>query len=67
MKITCKKCSNSWTKESDDPDPYFCHRCGYDNEKNEFDMSKLAKWWMNQKSSLKKLFEDIFNINNYKN
>lgn len=65
--IYCKKCSNTWEKEQDDPDPYLCHRCGFDNEKNEYNMSKLSKWWMDQKSSLKKIYEDIFRINDHKN
>lgn len=63
MKTTCRKCCNTWDVNTLTFDPYLCYRCGFDNEKNEYDMSKLAKWWMTQKSSLKKLFEDIFNIN----
>lgn len=42
--ITCKSCGWEWTVESDDKNPHLCHKCGYDNEKNEFDNVSLEDW-----------------------
>ena len=39
--ITCKSCGWEWTVESNDKNPHLCHKCGYDNEKNEFDNVSL--------------------------
>jgi ribosomal protein L37E len=42
--ITCKSCGWEWKIESDDKNPHLCHKCGYDNEKNEFDNVALSAW-----------------------
>jgi ribosomal protein L37AE/L43A len=65
--INCKSCDHSWTIDKSDTDPYFCHMCGFDNEKNEYNIPKLSNWWGNQKLSLKKISEMIFKINKHKN
>lgn len=65
--MNCKKCTNVWDFEQQNADPYLCYRCGYDNQSNEYNISKLAKWWLKQKTSLKKIYLDIFNINSNKN
>ena len=44
MKVECIKCEWDWTIESDDEDPYLCHKCGYDNENNEYDIPALKEW-----------------------
>ena len=42
--MECKKCKWSWDLESDDENPYLCHKCGFDSELNEYDMESLKKW-----------------------
>ena len=42
--IVCKSCGWKWEIESDDKNPHLCHKCGYDNEKNEFDNVALSAW-----------------------
>jgi hypothetical protein len=42
--ITCDTCNWNWDIEIDDDRKYLCHKCGYDNELNEFDMKALIKW-----------------------
>jgi hypothetical protein len=42
--VTCKNCYHSWEKEKGDKDVYFCHVCGYDNEKNIFRTEDLKDW-----------------------
>lgn len=29
--VVCQNCSWSWDIEDDDPEPYLCHKCGYEN------------------------------------
>lgn len=42
--ITCKSCDWEWAVETSDKNPHLCHKCGYDNEKNEFDNVTLNAW-----------------------
>lgn len=42
--MTCQKCFHYWNVKKTDDSPYFCHDCGYDNNKKEFDLDKLKKW-----------------------
>jgi transcription initiation factor TFIIIB Brf1 subunit/transcription initiation factor TFIIB len=42
--IICKNCDWKWDVEKDDKNPYLCHKCGYDNKKNEFDHKSFNKW-----------------------
>ena len=42
--VTCKSCGWKWKIESNDKNPHLCHKCGYDNEKNEFDNVSLESW-----------------------
>jgi len=50
-KIKCDnaKCDHSWEITKGDPDPYLCHKCGYDNHNNKFNLPKLKKWQENNK------------------
>jgi primosomal protein N' len=43
-KVTCKNCDWKWDIEKDDKNPYLCHKCGYDNNKDKFDYKALNKW-----------------------
>lgn len=43
-KVICKNCDWKWDIEKDDKNPYLCHKCGYDNKKNEFDHKSFKKW-----------------------
>jgi Zn finger protein HypA/HybF involved in hydrogenase expression len=42
--ISCEKCNHSWEIESDDNEKYFCHNCGWDSQKKEYDKEALADW-----------------------
>jgi len=42
--IECKKCDHSWEIRPEDNHPALCHTCGYDNEKNVYDMEALDAW-----------------------
>jgi len=44
MKINCKKCFHHWEGDIKDSEIYFCHKCGYDNKKNNFNLTKLKNW-----------------------
>ena len=52
--IICKNCNWAWDIEKKDKNPFLCHRCGYDNEKNVFDLQALKKWKIDSG-----IFEDI--------
>lgn len=41
---TCKNCGWNWVIEKNDNHPFLCHKCGFDNELNEFDMASLKLW-----------------------
>ncbi len=49
-KIECEKCEHSWKKENDDPHPYLCHDCGWDQKRKEYDKENLFKFWKNKLS-----------------
>lgn len=53
--ITCKRCNWQWAKEFGGKHTYLCHKCGYDNKKEIFDLEKLKKWQLKHI----KLFKDI--------
>ena len=40
----CNNCGWSWKLESDDTNPYLCHKCGYDEKLQAFDMKALNNW-----------------------
>jgi hypothetical protein len=42
--VTCKNCGWEWEIESDDKNPYLCHKCGYDDKKKKFDNVSLEDW-----------------------
>ena len=44
MKVNCEKCFHNWEGNIKDTDLYFCHKCGYDNKKNKFNLTKLKNW-----------------------
>lgn len=45
--VTCQNCFHPWEITKSDDSPYFCHRCGYDNKKKDFDLEKLKSWIYN--------------------
>ena len=47
---TCKNCNWNWVIESKDNHPYLCHKCGFDNKLNKFDMKSLNDWKMENKA-----------------
>lgn len=55
----CKNCKWSWSIEKDDKNPYLCHRCGFDNKLNDYDIISLKKW---QKENLP-FIEEQYNDN----
>lgn len=42
--MECKKCRWKWKIESNDSNPYLCHRCGFDSKLNNYDIDSLKKW-----------------------
>ena len=42
--MECKKCEWSWEIETDDENPYLCHKCGFDSKSNDYDLVSLKKW-----------------------
>lgn len=42
--IDCKKCDHHWEVTPEDNHPALCHNCGYDNEKEVYDMKALEDW-----------------------
>lgn len=42
--VVCQNCFHSWDIKESDPRPYFCHSCGFDNKKKEFDIDGLKDW-----------------------
>jgi len=42
--VLCQNCFHKWDIKKSDDSPYFCHDCGYDNKKKEFDLDKLKNW-----------------------
>jgi hypothetical protein len=42
--IKCKKCSHKWGVDPKDNHPALCHDCGYDNEKNRYDLEAFNAW-----------------------
>ena len=42
--VVCQNCFHLWDIKKSDDSPYFCHCCGYDNKKKEFDLDKLKNW-----------------------
>jgi len=49
MKCKCNKCEWEWVIESEDYHPYLCHKCGFDNKTNKYDLDSLKKWEINNK------------------
>ena len=56
ISISCPKCDHGWTIDSEDKDPYLCHKCGYDKLERKYEPDKLAKW--KKESGLKENDED---------
>jgi len=44
QEIICKKCKHGWEVTPEDNNPALCHSCGYDNEKNVYDIEALNAW-----------------------
>jgi len=42
--VICKKCKHDWEATPQDNNPALCHKCGYDNEKQVYDMKALENW-----------------------
>lgn len=55
MKIICKICNWKWIIESNDADPYLCHKCGFNNKLEKFQLNKLINWQLKHI----KLFKDF--------
>lgn len=47
--VECPKCDHSWNIEGYDPNPHFCHNCGWDHEENKYRMEDLERWKVQQK------------------
>jgi len=47
--VVCGNCGHSWNTDENDPDPYLCHMCGYDQEQEDFFIDKVTEFWKNKK------------------
>jgi len=44
QEIICKKCKHDWETTPEDDNPALCHKCGYDNEANVYDIEAFEAW-----------------------
>ena len=44
QEIICKKCKHDWETTPEDNNPALCHKCGYDNQKNVYDIEAFEAW-----------------------
>jgi len=44
QEIICKKCKHDWETTPEDDNPALCHKCGYDNQKNVYDIEAFEAW-----------------------
>jgi hypothetical protein len=58
--MKCKNCKWEWELESDDKNPYLCHKCGYDSILKDFDMKSLKKWEKENKPYSEKIKEGYY-------
>jgi len=42
--IICKKCNHDWEITPEDEYPALCHKCGYDNQRNVYDIEAFEAW-----------------------
>ena len=42
--IICKKCKHDWETTPEDDNPALCHKCGYDNQSNVYDIKAFEAW-----------------------
>jgi transcription initiation factor TFIIIB Brf1 subunit/transcription initiation factor TFIIB len=42
--VKCFNCGWTWEIETDDKNPFLCHKCGYDNKEKKFDYKSLENW-----------------------
>lgn len=42
--IICKKCNHDWEVTPEDDNPALCHKCGYDNQRNVYDIEAFEAW-----------------------
>ena len=49
FKCEGKNCVHEWPLKEEDH-PYLCHKCGFDNKLNKFDMKSLNDWKMENKA-----------------
>jgi hypothetical protein len=64
-KVICTKCDWNWYIESDDKRPYFCHRCGYDNKLNKYDIPALKKWQKENNNPFKEYIKEDYIIREF--
>ena len=44
QEIICKKCKHDWETTPEDDNPALCHKCGYDNQRNVYDIEAFEAW-----------------------
>jgi ribosomal protein L37AE/L43A len=44
QEIICKKCKHDWEVTPEDNHPALCHKCGYDNQRNVYDIEAFEAW-----------------------
>jgi len=70
--ITCEKCGWEWKLDDGGTDPYICHKCGHDNEIDEYDienaddMKEFLQFIKEYKQSLSEVNYDYVHEAEYK-
>jgi len=44
QEIICKKCKHDWETTPEDDNPALCHKSGYDNQRNVYDIEAFEAW-----------------------
>ena len=53
QEIICKKCKHDWETTPEDDNPALCHKCGYDNQRNVYDIEAFEAWKSLQEAEYK--------------
>lgn len=64
-KVICNNCHWTWNTESKDKNPFLCHRCGFDNKLNMFDILSFNKWKKDNPTLILPYKEQIIDSNTY--
>lgn len=64
--MRCRNCSWRWDIESDDENPYLCHKCGYDSQLGDFDMESFEQWKKENEYPFNEFLSEGYNVRTFK-